>query len=83
MAVHGTGTPLGDPIEVGALAGALSAAGHEHVPPCKLTLGSIKVCHPPHGLCIASADMRRESVHLLLNARQRQALCHNRPVVTL
>ena len=39
VAVHGTGTPLGDPIEVGALAGALSG-GPRHIP---LTIDSVKV----------------------------------------
>ena len=44
VAVHGTGTPLGDPIEVGALAGALAGkAGERDLP---LSLGSVKV-----GLC--------------------------------
>lgn len=28
VSLHGTGTPLGDPIEVGALGQALSTAGH-------------------------------------------------------
>ena len=37
VAVHGTGTPLGDPIEVGALAGAL--AGSPQAP----IIGSVKV----------------------------------------
>ena len=45
VAVHGTGTPLGDPIEVGALSAALARqatlASHG------VTLGSVKVrlCH--------------------------------------
>lgn len=50
VAVHGTGTPLGDPIEVGALAQALSVKGG--LPPAgdgghaslALTLGSVKAC---------------------------------------
>ena len=37
VAIHGTGTPLGDPIEVGALSGALSNQHHH------LHLGSVKV----------------------------------------
>ena len=39
VAVHGTGTPLGDPIEVGALAGALAGAAPSKPP----VLGSVKV----------------------------------------
>lgn len=38
LTVHGTGTPLGDPIEVGALAGALSSG----VSPVQIA--SVKVC---------------------------------------
>lgn len=37
VAIHGTGTPLGDPIEVGALAGALANSERP------LCLGSVKV----------------------------------------
>ena len=43
MAVHGTGTPLGDPIEMNALGQALSHAGtgcQHHV-----TIGSVKSCY--------------------------------------
>ncbi|KAK9864440.1 hypothetical protein WJX84_006132 [Apatococcus fuscideae] len=39
VAIHGTGTPLGDPIEVGALAGALA---NSQSPLC---LGSVKACY--------------------------------------
>ena len=39
IAVHGTGTPLGDPIEVGALAAALTSA--DSAAAC---IGSVKVC---------------------------------------
>ncbi|CAL8465609.1 g5145 [Coccomyxa elongata] len=42
VAVHGTGTPLGDPIEVGALGSALGRRGSE---PGRLTLGSNKACY--------------------------------------
>ena len=38
IAVHGTGTPLGDPIEVGALAAALTSA--DSLGAC---IGSVKV----------------------------------------
>ena len=41
VAVHGTGTPLGDPIEVGALAGALAGKHAERTLP--LNLASVKV----------------------------------------
>ena len=40
VAVHGTGTPLGDPIEVGALGGVLKSSGWN---PQQLTLSSNKV----------------------------------------
>ena len=43
VAVHGTGTPLGDPIEVGGLGGALksqSTTSIEHRP----VMGSVKAC---------------------------------------
>ncbi len=46
VAIHGTGTPLGDPIEVGALAGALS--NHER----PLSLGSVKVRPGPSLACL-------------------------------
>jgi acyl transferase domain-containing protein len=40
VAVHGTGTPLGDPIEIGALGSALSCvAGQQN----NLAIGSSKV----------------------------------------
>lgn len=45
VAVHGTGTPLGDPIEIGALSGALSHQS-ESLGAANLsgvTLGSVKV----------------------------------------
>lgn len=41
VAVHGTGTPLGDPIEVGALAGALG----RRLGAAPLLLGSVKVSY--------------------------------------
>ena len=43
VAVHGTGTPLGDPIEVGGLGGALKGHGavqEQHRP----VMGSVKAC---------------------------------------
>lgn len=48
VAVHGTGTPLGDPIEMGALGQALS--GRSSAPASasalrKLTVGSVKSCY--------------------------------------
>ena len=46
VAVHGTGTPLGDPIEVGALAGAL---GGNSAQPRAITLGSVKAS--PDAVC--------------------------------
>lgn len=44
MAVHGTGTPLGDPIEMGALGQALSSRGAT-AGPHQLTIGSVKSCY--------------------------------------
>ena len=41
LALHGTGTPLGDPIEIGAIAQSLGAHGVQHGLP--LTLSSVKV----------------------------------------
>ena len=43
MAVHGTGTPLGDPIEVGALAGALGSNPGASSTVSRLMIGSNKV----------------------------------------
>jgi 3-oxoacyl-(acyl-carrier-protein) synthase/acyl carrier protein len=42
VALHGTGTPLGDPIEMGALGQALSGGPPGRQP---LTLGSVKSCY--------------------------------------
>ena len=44
VAVHGTGTPLGDPIEVGALAVALASGTAQG-----LTIGSVKVSRRMQG----------------------------------
>ena len=43
MSVHGTGTPLGDPIELGALGQALSVAAGSQ--PEALVLGAVKSCY--------------------------------------
>jgi acyl transferase domain-containing protein len=42
VAVHGTGTPLGDPIEVGALGAALASSSSPG-----LAIGSVKVLLVP------------------------------------
>lgn len=44
VALHGTGTPLGDPIEVGALGQAASVAKSSVEAP-RLTMGSVKSCY--------------------------------------
>lgn len=44
MALHGTGTPLGDPVEVGAL-GQAAAHGKGADPAPRLTMGSVKSCY--------------------------------------
>ena len=43
VAVHGTGTPLGDPIELGALGQALSVRTEQAAD--RLTLGAVKSCY--------------------------------------
>ena len=43
MAVHGTGTPLGDPIEMGALGQAATRQGLASAMP--MTIGSVKSCY--------------------------------------
>ncbi len=43
VAVHGTGTPLGDPIEVSALGAALAGARGEPARPA--AMGSVKACY--------------------------------------
>ena len=46
VAVHGTGTPLGDPIEMGALGQALSRReAAADAAPHQLTIGSVKSCY--------------------------------------
>ena len=52
VAVHGTGTPLGDPIEIGALGAALSGRSTPG-----LAIGSVKVAI---NLVWAPADELRE-----------------------
>ena len=43
VALHGTGTPLGDPIEVSALGVALTKSSNQS--PRPLTMGSVKACY--------------------------------------
>ena len=43
VAVHGTGTPLGDPIEVSALGGAFEQS--QHLQARVVTMGSVKACY--------------------------------------
>ena len=43
VAIHGTGTPLGDPIEVGALGAALPAPAQNGA--CSVTVASVKSCY--------------------------------------
>ena len=45
VGVHGTGTPLGDPIEVGALGAALASKGSSENGQAAPTLGSVKACY--------------------------------------
>lgn len=69
-AAHGTGTPLGDPIEVGALAGALAGNPGERDQP--LRIGSVKVSlliqdRPhvlvPNGFQYSASDPVQAPVH--------------------
>ena len=45
VAVHGTGTPLGDPIEIGALGATLAGKGGSDAGHMAPTLGSVKACY--------------------------------------
>lgn len=45
VAIHGTGTPLGDPIEAGALGQALGAGGSRKQPARPLAALSNKACY--------------------------------------
>lgn len=44
MALHGTGTPLGDPIEMGALGQALAGLCKPDAGTATLAIGSVKSC---------------------------------------
>ena len=44
VALHGTGTPLGDPIEMGALGQALASSSGKDSPP-NISIGSVKSCY--------------------------------------
>ena len=46
VALHGTGTPLGDPIEIGALAQCLTDTRGEGAAP--ISLSSVKASHQSH-----------------------------------
>ncbi len=45
VALHGTGTPLGDPIEMGALGQALATSNKAETTTSKLAIGSVKSCY--------------------------------------
>lgn len=57
VSLHGTGTPLGDPIEVGALGPALAPSGrqHDHI---RITLGEILLCQLLFQSCAKGVLMR-------------------------
>lgn len=65
VAVHGTGTPLGDPIEIGALGQAL---GHAQAAPRLVALGKL----PYLGLTFSLFDV---CVHMLTIAMPAAPLC--------
>ena len=45
VALHGTGTPLGDPIEMGALGQALASSSKTETTHPQLAVGSVKSCY--------------------------------------
>ena len=66
VAVHGTGTPLGDPIEVGALGNAFAHS------PGSLALGSVKATygHTEGAAGLTGQSPRRSFLHFNFNNHQ-------------
>lgn len=76
VAVHGTGTPLGDPIEVGALAAALGGAGGKNGASRMLSLASVKSCYGHTegtagitGLLLAAGAAQQQLLPPIVNLR--------------
>ena len=72
VAVHGTGTPLGDPIEVGALAAALASDGSQMSG--AVALGSVKVRE------FGSIHIQNELHHLACHTACLCILLHTRSI---
>ena len=74
--LHGTGTPLGDPIEVGALAAVLTAAGERTAP---LLLGAAKAhrghAEPAAGASAVVRSDARHAGHAHINASPHCLIC--------
>lgn len=80
VSLHGTGTPLGDPIEVGALSQALaakSASGHAHHMAWPQALVSSKSCYGHTegvagltGMLMAACSMQASSVAPVMHLRE-------------
>ena len=72
MALHGTGTPLGDPIEMGALGQALASTSKSETDYPKLAVGSVKSCygHSEGAAGLTGALLAIQTLHQKVNLRQ-------------
>ncbi|KAK9843587.1 hypothetical protein WJX84_002747 [Apatococcus fuscideae] len=73
VSMHGTGTPLGDPIEVGALGQALAGTQDR---PSHATLGSVKACYGhsegsagAHGALLALSVLQQQAAAPTMHLR--------------
>lgn len=77
IAAHGTGTALGDPIEVNALSLAMSDHSKNGLQPCLVNVGSVKACYGHTegaagltGLLLATAASMHDSAPPLMHLRR-------------
>ena len=75
VAVHGTGTPLGDPIEVGALSAALASHGTRVLQ--GVALGSVKVS----GVRLLCGSLHEALKDTLMALVQHARLCCQAPAI--